>query len=64
MILPFNIRENKGSFVMTLPKPIGLHLEIDKKLSENKSVKLISETMENGIIIRYPTKEEIERFNL
>ena len=64
MILPLKIRENKGSYVMILPKPIGLYLELDIKLNKNKTVKLIAKTVENGVLLRYPTEEEIERFKL
>lgn len=64
MIIPFKIRENKGSFVMTIPKSVGLHLELDKKLKENKTVTLIAETVENGVLLRYPVEDDIERFEL
>jgi len=64
MIIPFKIRENKGSFIMTLPKSVGLHLELDKELKENKSVTLIAETVENGVLLRFPVEDEIERFEL
>lgn len=64
MILPFKIRENKGSFVMALPRSIGIQFQIDKKLKENKSIYLIAELIENGVLIRHPTEEEIDRFGL
>lgn len=64
MILPFKIRENKGSFVMTLPKSIALDLEIDKHTHKNRSMNLISETTGNGVLLRYPTEEEIKRFGI
>ena len=65
MNLPFSVRINKGSFVMILPKQVGFFLELDKKLNEeNKTVKLIAETTNGGVLLRYPTKEEIDRFSL
>jgi len=64
MYLPLTIGKNRGSFMMILPKAIGMHLELDVKLKNNKNVKLIAETVENGALLRYPTEEEIERFGL
>ena len=62
MILPFKIRVKKGSFTMTLPKAIGLYLELDKKFKDNETVNLIAETVEGGVLLRYPVEDEIERF--
>lgn len=64
MILPFKIRIIKGSFTMVLPKAIGFDLGLDKKFKVNKTVGLIAETTENGVLLRYPIEEEIERFNI
>ena len=64
MVIPFKIRVNKGSFIMTLPKSVGLHLELDKEFKEKKFVVLIAEIVEGGVLLRYPVEDEIERFEL
>lgn len=64
MKIPFKIRENKGSFIMTLPKSIALNLELDLKFKENKTVTLIAEIVENGVLLRYPVEDDIDRFEL
>jgi len=64
MILPFTVRLNKGSFTMTIPKSMGLHLQLDKLLDDdNITTRLIAEEVKTGILIRCPTLEERERFD-
>jgi len=64
MILPATIGKNRGSFSMTLPRPICLVLKLDEKLLDKNNVKLIVETVEEGVLLRYPTEKEIKRFGL
>lgn len=49
---------------MTLPKSIALNLELDLKFKENKTVTLIAETVKNGVLLRYPVEDDINRFEL
>ena len=65
MIIPFTVRINKGSFVTTIPKPMGLHLKLDEILDEdNKTTQLITEEVDGGVLIRHPTSEERTRFDI
>ena len=49
---------------MTLPKSIGLNLGLDLKFKDRKIITLIAETVENGVLLRYPIEEEEDRFEL
>lgn len=64
MIIPINFRLSNGSFTATLPKPLGIGLNLDKLLKDKKNVKLVAESNEDGVLIRHPTEEEIKRFEL
>lgn len=65
MIIPFTVRISKGSFVTTIPKPMGLSLKLDEILNnENLTTRLIAEEIDEGILIRHPTPEERTRFNI
>lgn len=64
MIIPISFRLSNGSFTTTLPKPLGFGLNLDKLLKDKTSVKLIVESVENGVLIRHPTEDEIKRFEL
>ena len=64
MIIPINFRLSNGSFTTTLPKPLGIGINLDELLKEQKNVKLIAESTEDGVLIRHPTEEEIKRFEL
>ena len=65
MIIPFTVRINKGSFVTTIPKPMGLHLKLDEILNdENPITRLIAEDVDGGVLIRHPTPEERTRFDI
>lgn len=64
MIIPINFRLSNGSFTTTLPKPLGIGLNLDAMLKNKKNVKMVAESTEDGVLIRHPTEEEIERFEL
>lgn len=64
MIIPINFRLSNGSFTSTLPKPLGIGLNLDELLKDKKNVKMVAESTEDGVLIRHPTEEEIERFEL
>lgn len=49
---------------MTLPKSIGLNFGLDLKFKDRKIITLIAETVENGVLLRYPIEEEEDRFEL
>lgn len=64
MIIPISFRLSNGSFTTTLPKPLGIGLNLDAMLKNKKNVKMVAESTEDGVLIRHPTEEEIERFEL
>lgn len=64
MIIPINFRLSNGSFTTTLPKPLGIGLSLDEMLKNKKNVKMVAESTEDGVLIRHPTEEETERFEL
>lgn len=64
MIIPINFRLSNGSFTTTLPKPLGIGLNLDKMLKDKRNVKMVAESTEDGVLIRHPTEEEIKRFEL
>lgn len=64
MLMPLNFRLSNGSFTTTLPKPLGIGMDLDKMLNDKKGVKLIAESVEDGVLIRHPTEDEIIRFKM